>query len=305
MLNRDGSFNRLMREAAMSMNRRPISVSIISWYLIVTCGLGALGAPFLLNEPVSRKLLGATGASPVAALLFSVAGGIVLVTAGVAMLKGRNWGRTLYLFAIPVNTVLSLGLYGTKLIVFNIIGLILYGVILFFLTRRPVSGYFSGSTDAAVLSTDVGAAPGVLEALTGRRIAGALLLIPGGFILNGWFMMIVPMSATGVGIIIVSGIFGFLASVFIVPAIFLWGWRQWAGVLGTLLLGVGGLLLMSGAIFYQLPSMEEFHEQFAKIDPAFMGQMAQGSLMFGIGSLVVGGLLILLQRVNRKEKAVA
>jgi hypothetical protein len=287
----------------MNTNRRPVSVTIISWYLILVFGLLLVSAPFVLNEPETRKFLAISGASPVAALLLSVAGGIAFISAGVAMLKGKDWGRKLYLSAAPVSLAVTIWLYGTKFIVINIPGLVFYGVLLFFLTRPAVSAYFSGSPEAVILKAGVQPGPGFVESLTARKIIGALLLIPGGFILTAWFMMILPMSASGVESIIISGIFGFLALMFIVPAVFLWGWRQWAGLLGTLFVSVGGFLLISAVTFYQLPSMEEFHDQFAKLDPALMGQMAQGSLMFGTGSLVIGGLLILLQRVNSKERS--
>jgi hypothetical protein len=283
----------------MNTQRRPLSVSIISWYLVLSSGLSALSAPFLLNEPVNRKLLGASGASPVAVLVLSVTGGVAFIVAGVAMLKGRNWGRMLYLYGAPIGFVVSIGLYGTKLIVFSFLGLIFYGVVLFFLTRPVVSAYFSGSPQAVIPPTESG--PGFLESLTPRKIIGALLLIPGGLMLTIWFMMILPMSETGVGAIVISGIFGFLTLIFIGPAVFLWGWKQWAGMLGVLFVPVGGFLLMSGAMLYLLPSMEEFHEQFARGDPAMMGQIAKGSLIMGIASLFVGGLLILLQRVKTQS----
>lgn len=122
--------------------KRPKSVTVIAWILIVR---GCMGLWFVVNF-VRQQLSGGS-------VLLILATAIVIVS-GIAILKGLNWGRLLYLFYIPIVTV-----YGLIMFVFGFSGItgiaakvsfirlipetIFYIVVLVYLTRPAASAFFA------------------------------------------------------------------------------------------------------------------------------------------------------------------
>ena len=285
----------------MNTRIRPISISVISWFLIITAVWTIFYTPYSMNNPVTQQISQETGVSPLVALLVAELSGIANFTAGAAMLKRRRWGRQLYLIATPVTLFISVLLYGVKFLGISLFGFIFYVVFFVLLTRRPVSDYFSNSVSSLTESTDIHNSPVVQEVMTGKKVASILLLTPGGLILMAWFMMILPMSSSMPGLILLSAIFGVLASAFVIPAVLLWGRKRWAVLVGTLITSVGGMLLMISLMFYSFTTIDGFREQFSNVDPTIMEQLMLGSLIIGIAAALIGALLIILQREYDKE----
>lgn len=242
------------------------------------------------------------GITPMTMILLSFVGGVVDLAAGVAMLKRQRWGRQCYLIASPLFLMLTIFLYHFKYLGFSLIGVVMYGVFFIVLTRRPVSDFFSSSIVIPSAPPRMSVEPSGEPDRTGKRIASICLLIPGGLFLNAWLMEIVPMSnVSPIGAFFISAVFGVFTLLFIVPAVFLWGRKRWAGFLGAFMSAVGGGLFMEAVVFYQLSTVEAFRQQFAQIDPDMIDQLTRGSFIFGIVSLVIGLLLIILQRTNDKK----
>lgn len=79
------------------MNKRPLPVSIVAWYLIVTGSILLVSTVVTMVHPVVNEML-SMGQTPVAMqYVFRFLGIGVILTAGVAILKGKNWARFLYL----------------------------------------------------------------------------------------------------------------------------------------------------------------------------------------------------------------
>lgn len=278
-----------------------MSLSIISWFLIVTSGWAVLYTPFGLDNPVTQQMFQTTGASPKAVLIVGFISGITTVIAGIAMLKRQKWGRQLYLIMTPLVLLLSAALYNFKLIGILLLGFLMYGVFTLLLTRPAVNDYFSNIGLTEPLPSDTPTGSNAQSTTNGKRIASVFLLIPGGLFLATWFLMILHMASNFLALVFMSAFCGILAGAFIIPAIFLWGRKQWVGVLGTLTTCVGGMLLMISLALYSFTTMEGIQEQFAAVDPAFLEQMIYGSLIFGIAGALIGGLLIILQRDKDKQ----
>lgn len=278
----------------MNPGPRPRSVTVISWFLILTSMWGIVAAPIVLLNPVSRRMVEDSGGSPVAGLVLGVVAGVLDIAAGVGMLNGRRWGRRLYLVATPVLLALSAALQGTGSIGLQLLGLGIYGVFLGLLKRPPAQEYFSGATSVPSVDDPPRAIPG--EPMTGRKLAGVFLLFPGGMTLATTLMVLHSMAGQPSGLIVLAIVGGGMAAAFVVPGIALWGRARWRAVLGTLFCCVGGLLLMMAAVFDEVSAMEEFRRQVAAVDPAMVSGIGRGSLLFGIGSLIVGPLLLVLQR---------
>ena len=127
--------------------KRPRSVTIIAWILIVRA---CMGLPSLVI--FSRRRL--SGDS----VIFISATAIIIVS-GIAILKGLNWGRLLYLFYIPIVTVWGLIVFAFRFsdsfseittdftVKLNLIKLIpetiFYIVALVYLTRPAASAFFA------------------------------------------------------------------------------------------------------------------------------------------------------------------
>lgn len=287
----------------MSAKNRPLVVSIVGWYLIVACICTLLVAPFAFRNPLTQEMVRASGASLGVLLLISVVGAIVYCAAGVAMLKGKRWGRQLYLVVTPLAGAVTVILYGMDWLWIALMGWVAYGVLFVLLTRHRVNEFFSGEVASPVLPVDTPLQPDVPKRATWKRVVSIVLLIPGGFFLMSWFMVVGSLSGEMKGLVIFSGVWLMLTCAFIVPAIFLWGRKQWAGVLGILLSAIGGMLLMSAVAFHQMAHMKIFRGQMAAPDPVLMEQLGHDSIIFGIASSILGILLILLHRRKRKDAA--
>jgi len=284
------------RPAGLTTQRRPLTVSIVSWILIVSSGWSLLFLPFSLNNPTTRQVFQATEAAPVAVILLNVLGGLANIAAGLAMLKRRRWGRQLYVTATPAIILIGMLLYHFRLLPFFLVGFVLYVVFLVLLTRRAASDYFSGSVGVPSATEEVTPRSGAPASGIRKRFASILLLVLGAWTLAAWLMMIVPLSVNRPALAIGSLMFAVVSAVFVVSGVLLWGRRRWAVLLGTLLVSVGGLLLVTSGALLLFTSMRELRDQFAGVDPAMMEQMVRGSAMFGIGAVVAGALSIVGQR---------
>ena len=127
--------------------KRPRSVTIIAWILIVRA---CMGLPSLVI--FSRRRL--SGDS----VIFILATAIIIVS-GIAILKGLNWGRLLYLFYIPIAYAWGLIVFAfsfsgrfseittDSMVKLNFIKLIpetiFYIVAFVYLTRPAASAFFA------------------------------------------------------------------------------------------------------------------------------------------------------------------
>lgn len=123
--------------------KRPIVITIICWFLIITGGLGVLGAIMFMtsNDP---KLLAAMAQSPIPIPIqycMLLGGTIATVASGVGMLLGKNWARLLYVIWCGIGLVIGLITSPDKM---NMIpGGALYMVIAFLLFQPKANEYFT------------------------------------------------------------------------------------------------------------------------------------------------------------------
>ena len=129
--------------------KRPVSVSIIAWFLIIMGFLGFLVAlPIAISASFRRYALdsGWTTAQvferdlPARMLVLFIRCSIYLCS-GIAMLNGANWGRILYLCYHPIKQILALLIGGFDY--WDIFVIALYIIFLIFLTRPTASVFFA------------------------------------------------------------------------------------------------------------------------------------------------------------------
>lgn len=111
------------------MKRRPRSITIISWFFLIF-GSIALISGLVPTSNLSLEQLKGHWMVHLSRLLAMVG--------GLFMLRGHNWARWLIVAWIAFHIVLS-ALHSALQLLIHVV---IFGVILFFLFRRPASAYF-------------------------------------------------------------------------------------------------------------------------------------------------------------------
>ena len=122
------------------MKERPISITIISWFLIVTNIMSVIVTLVNINNPDVKAMMQLSALSLEVQYLMMVIGLIISISCGFLMLSGNVIGRNLYM----VWTILSLSiaLFTSPLKTLLIPGIIFFMVFAFFLYRPKANKYF-------------------------------------------------------------------------------------------------------------------------------------------------------------------
>ncbi len=116
------------------MNRRPVSITIISWLFIATGSLGVIyhASEFNVQQPFANEVL----------LACSVR--LLAIIGGAFMLRGCNWAR--WLLALWMAYHIGLSAFHSAVEVG--MHLMLFGIIGYFLFRPQGSAYFRRGREA-------------------------------------------------------------------------------------------------------------------------------------------------------------
>jgi hypothetical protein len=127
------------------MQKRPVSITVIAWILIVVAGISVISAAAMGNNPM---VLDAMRKSPIPIPLqwtINFVGAAVMMVSGIGFLKGRNWSRYLYLIWGVVGSAIGLAISPMKMAM--IPGLVFFLVVTAFLfLPKKSSAYFVQST---------------------------------------------------------------------------------------------------------------------------------------------------------------
>ena len=123
------------------MPHRPLSVSIVGWFLIVTALLSLILLPYTLSNSDVLATMDKGGLPGNVQLGISLAGSLVTLLCGFFILKGRDWAR----LAIVAWVLLGIGL-GLATSAYRPVLLIslLYLLVLAFFLFRPAANRFFG-----------------------------------------------------------------------------------------------------------------------------------------------------------------
>ena len=120
--------------------QRPISLSIVGWFLIVSAAFSLISVLMLPTNPIAVKMMEQSSLPLSAHMAIGAIGSIVIMASGYGVLKGFNWSRFLYVgwsilgFAISLATVPIMSVM--------LLGLIFVAVISFFLLRAAANAWF-------------------------------------------------------------------------------------------------------------------------------------------------------------------
>lgn len=129
-------------EGGVAKRKGPTSLTVAGWAIVVLHLLGALSIVSLLQNPASAQLL-ANFRFPVwATLTFGLVSNLINVAIGIAVLDGRAWSRVAYVVVFLLGIVVTLLNAPFWAYVTMLPGIVIFGVIVYVLYRRPASEYF-------------------------------------------------------------------------------------------------------------------------------------------------------------------
>jgi hypothetical protein len=125
------------------MNRRPLSITILSWVFITVGGIGLVGGLVPFGQALFSGRIGQMSRHELL-LEIGLASAIRLlaVVAGVLMLYGLNWARWLSIAWVGLHIVLSIGHSPFELIVH----IALFVIVAYLLLRPRAAAYFRSAS---------------------------------------------------------------------------------------------------------------------------------------------------------------
>ncbi|MCW3609644.1 hypothetical protein [Burkholderia cenocepacia] len=122
--------------------KRPISLTILAWVIIVTNAITCVYTPFSIGMPTTQALLSHYLLPVWATLGISVIIEAANVVIGIAILKGREWSRKAYVVTFVFGIAFSLINMPASMLAVLIPGVLLFAVFVYLLFRRPATAYF-------------------------------------------------------------------------------------------------------------------------------------------------------------------
>ena len=136
------------------MNKRPMSVTVVAWIIIVLSVLGVAGLFISTNmikeaDHVSVQLQHLVHDPIYMGISYAIV--IINLIAGIFILKGKGWGRWLYVAMYIVGIFLNFIYNGVSGFSFTAMlpGLVIFVVFMILLFNKSANEYFNGSTQKA------------------------------------------------------------------------------------------------------------------------------------------------------------
>ena len=114
------------------MTKRPVSLTVIAWILIVLGLFGLYGAVTLGSNPMAAKMLAQSPVPLVVNQLWSALGAVVGFIVAYGIFKGQPWSRVLYVVWSIIQILVGLYISPMKaLLVVSVIVLVVFCIFLF------------------------------------------------------------------------------------------------------------------------------------------------------------------------------
>ena len=280
--------------------QKPLSLSIICWFLIISSVLTL----FLTFSQESREYSELIGMPVWYGLTQSLLTSLLLLVSAVAMLNQKQWGRTLYLVIYPIpilinffvidNLQLALGITG--------FGIAIYLVFLYLLFRQEVTDFFKGQYFHDNITSDPLKklrASQRAESITKRIFAIIVFIIAGVFLLL--ITLIFSFFDDPFGLTVISVIIGTPAVLLLLLGTFLWGLKRWAESIGWLFCVLGAYNFLIFLTFKAIEGGILPIQESPSLDPEVMHAMTQGSLTGAFFAIVGIGLLVLQFNLDKES----
>lgn len=121
--------------------KRPTSITVVAWFIIVTSGISLLATPLSLNNPMAQELMAKNPLPISLQIAMAYLGLTISIVSGIGMLKAQNWARLLYVIWGGFGFVV--GVFTSPVKLMMIPGLVILAIIAFFLFQPSANKYFS------------------------------------------------------------------------------------------------------------------------------------------------------------------
>jgi len=123
------------------MEKRPLSLTIIAWFLIIFSLLGLYGVATMGSNPVAMKMIEQMHSSLRFQQAWGVLGALINIVCAYGILKGLPWSRVLYVLWGVISV--AVGFYMSPMKVVVLVTLVILVVIAFFLFTEKANDWFS------------------------------------------------------------------------------------------------------------------------------------------------------------------
>jgi len=125
------------------MNQRPKSITVVCWILIIMGAISLVTSIVSFNNPIVKEIMSKNRIPINIQYVMMYAGLLVMLVSGVAMLKGQNWARLLYICWSIIGFIIGIATSPMKAAM--IPGIIVFLVIVFFLFRPKANEFFKAT----------------------------------------------------------------------------------------------------------------------------------------------------------------
>jgi hypothetical protein len=122
------------------MIKRPASVTVIAWFLIVLGGISFISLTVMINDPLANEIMGKTPIPLYIQYALAYSGLAVMIVSGIAMIKGCNWAR--YLYTIWAGAGLLIGLAASPMKAILVPQIVVFAIVVLLLFRPTATAYF-------------------------------------------------------------------------------------------------------------------------------------------------------------------
>ena len=123
------------------MEKRPLSLTIIAWILIIFALLGIYSSVTISSNPQSMKMLEQTHVPLIFNQVWGVIGSIVTLIVAYGIFKGQPWSRVLYVVWSLISLVV--GFFTAPMKAILVLSLIILVVLCIFLFGEKANDWFS------------------------------------------------------------------------------------------------------------------------------------------------------------------
>ena len=128
------------------MKKRPTSISVIAWIVIVLGGISLITTTIMIDNPMVIDLMSKSLLPVPIQYVISYVGILIMIVSGVAMLKGKNWARLLYIIWNLISFVI--GIITSPMKAAMIPSFVVFLVAAFFLFRPKANEFFKPIKEA-------------------------------------------------------------------------------------------------------------------------------------------------------------
>ena len=125
------------------MIKRPTSITVIAWILIAIGCLSTITTMLTINNPEVINMMKKSPMPIPLQYTINFIGLSIMIISGIAMLKGFNWARLLYVTWSILGIIIAFFTSPMKAILLP--GLVFLAIVIFFLFRPIANEYFKTS----------------------------------------------------------------------------------------------------------------------------------------------------------------